>query len=131
MDTGESAQKVVTPSRREGRVAPVEPVVTNSCAFLIAHEAAGAASTRLSLRPPHSEGLAHAAPGRVSAAGMRTHAACVHANSTAERLIQIDAWFRDVEGGEQNSPSRQICAAIGAVLVSIFSDWVSREKICP
>jgi hypothetical protein len=29
----------------------VEPVVTNSCAFYTAHEAAGAASTRLSLRP--------------------------------------------------------------------------------
>jgi hypothetical protein len=29
----------------------VEPVVNNSCAFLVAHEAAGAASTRFSLRP--------------------------------------------------------------------------------
>jgi hypothetical protein len=32
-------------------VAPVEPVVSNSCAFYTAHEAAGAASIRSSLRP--------------------------------------------------------------------------------
>src|SRR5262249_13783784 len=39
------------PLRREGRVAPVEPVC--SCAFpFFAHGTVGAASTRLSLRPP-------------------------------------------------------------------------------
>src|SRR5262245_26797580 len=35
---------------------PVEPVVNNSCAFLTAHEAAGAASARSSLRPLLFEG---------------------------------------------------------------------------
>src|SRR5580704_1475029 len=46
----------VTPSCREGRIAPVEPVVSNSCAFFTAHEAAGATSARPSLRPLFSEG---------------------------------------------------------------------------
>jgi len=57
MDTGESAHNALTPLRREGRVAPVEPVVSNSCAFYTAHEAAGAAGTWSSLRPRLFEGL--------------------------------------------------------------------------
>jgi hypothetical protein len=55
-DTGESTVISRKPSRREGRVAPVEPVVSNSCAFYNAHEAAGATSIRSSLRPLSSEG---------------------------------------------------------------------------
>jgi hypothetical protein len=47
--------KPLKPLRREGRIDPTSPVVTNSCAFYFAHEAAGAAGTRSSLRPPCSE----------------------------------------------------------------------------
>ena len=53
---GRARTTPLTPLRREGRVAPVEPVVTNSCAFYTAHEAAGATSIRSSLRPLFSEG---------------------------------------------------------------------------
>ena len=53
---GRARTTPLTPLRREGRVAPVEPVVNNSCAFYTAHEAAGAASIRSSLRPLFSEG---------------------------------------------------------------------------
>src|ERR1700757_3867261 len=48
---GRARPTPLTPLRREGRVAPVEPVVNNSCAFYTAHEAAGAAGIRSSLRP--------------------------------------------------------------------------------
>jgi hypothetical protein len=48
---GRARTTPLTPLRREGRVAPVEPVVNNSCAFYTAHEAAGATSIRSSLRP--------------------------------------------------------------------------------
>jgi hypothetical protein len=48
---GRARTTLLTPLRREGRVAPVEPVVNNSCAFYTAHEAAGATSIRSSLRP--------------------------------------------------------------------------------
>jgi hypothetical protein len=54
---GRARTTPLTPLRREGRVAPVEPVVNNSCAFYNAHEAAGATSIRSSLRPLFSEGL--------------------------------------------------------------------------
>jgi hypothetical protein len=50
--TGESTKQAVKPLRREGRDAPAEPVC--SCARFyaqIAHETAGAARTRSSLRP--------------------------------------------------------------------------------
>jgi hypothetical protein len=53
---GRARTTPLTPLRREGRVAPVEPVVTHSCAFTTAHEAAGATSTRSSLRPRSFEG---------------------------------------------------------------------------
>src|SRR6516165_5610422 len=49
---GRARRTPLTPSRREGRVAPVEPVVDLLvCFFQTAREAAGAASIRLSLRP--------------------------------------------------------------------------------
>jgi hypothetical protein len=48
-------------------------VVTNSCAFYTAHEAAGAFCAPPSLRPPAFEGDAEAKPGRDRAAGMRSH----------------------------------------------------------
>src|ERR1700726_4781294 len=53
---GRARKKPLKPSRGESRIDPVEPVVTNSCAFLLAHEAAGATGIRLSLRPPFSRG---------------------------------------------------------------------------
>jgi hypothetical protein len=40
-----------------------EPVVTNSCAFYFAHEAAGALSTRYSLRPLISRAMNSQSPG--------------------------------------------------------------------
>jgi hypothetical protein len=52
------------PLRREGRIDPPTPVVTNSCVFYFTHEAAGAAGTRLSLRPPFSRDKIHASLGR-------------------------------------------------------------------
>ena len=63
------------PSRRESRDASAGPVC--SCArshAQIAHETAGAACTRLSLRPLFSvEGGSYAKLGRISAARTRTH----------------------------------------------------------
>src|ERR1700759_2877693 len=50
--TGESTKETLKPLRREGRTASAEPVC--SCAFSyvqLAHETAGAACTRSSLRP--------------------------------------------------------------------------------
>jgi len=44
------------PSRREGRSVSANLWRLRSCAFLFACEAMGAASTRLSLRPPFFEG---------------------------------------------------------------------------
>jgi hypothetical protein len=56
MDTGESTTNAVNTIAQGRPVAPVEPVVTNSCAFYTAHEAAGATSIRSSLRPLYLEG---------------------------------------------------------------------------
>jgi hypothetical protein len=61
---GRARTTPLKPLRREGRVAPVEPVVTNSCAFYTAHEAAGATSIRSSLRPPLSRDTLLAKLGR-------------------------------------------------------------------
>jgi hypothetical protein len=54
---GRARRKPLKPLRREGRVASGEPVVTNSCAFYLAHEAAGASGARSSLRPRLGERL--------------------------------------------------------------------------
>ena len=48
---GRARSKPLKPLRREGRIDPTTPVVINSCAFLVAREAAGAAGTRSSPRP--------------------------------------------------------------------------------
>jgi hypothetical protein len=69
---GRARTTPLTPLRREGRVAPVEPVVTNSCAFFTAHEAAGATSIRSSLRPLISEGRCRCRARANCAAGTRT-----------------------------------------------------------
>src|SRR5262249_19137621 len=56
MDTGEST-KISVNTIAQGRPdVSVEPVVINSCASFTAHEAAGAASARSSLRPLLDEG---------------------------------------------------------------------------
>jgi hypothetical protein len=50
--TGESTKETVKPSRRESRDASAEPVCSCALSFVhFAHETAGAARTRLSLRP--------------------------------------------------------------------------------
>ena len=53
---------------------PGEPVVTNSCAFSFAHEAAGAPGTRHSPRPPCLESDVWQYPGSVGFAGTRRRA---------------------------------------------------------
>src|SRR5215471_19416328 len=55
MDTGESTKISVNTIAQGKPDCFGVPVVTNSCAFFTAHEAAGAPDTRLSLRP-HSRG---------------------------------------------------------------------------
>jgi len=62
------------PLRREGRTVSANLWRLRSCAFLFACEAAGAASTRLSLRPPSIEGqcFVHHS-GAVRAARSRSH----------------------------------------------------------
>ena len=47
-------------------------VVTNSCAFYFAHEAAGASGARHSLRPLYSEGTGSCITRAFRAAGMRS-----------------------------------------------------------
>jgi hypothetical protein len=55
---GRARRKPLKPSRGESRLIPSEPVVTTLvCFFNFAREAAGAAGTRLSLRPPFSRVL--------------------------------------------------------------------------
>jgi hypothetical protein len=72
----------------QGRPAdPVEPVVTNSCAFYTAHEAAGATSIRSSLRPLLFRGTPMPLPpGRERAAGRRR---CVSRACHCERSEPI------------------------------------------
>jgi hypothetical protein len=71
---GRARTTLLTPLRREGRGAPVEPVVNNSCAFYTAHEAAGATSIRSSLRPLSSEGLGFLQNSDASRRGKHSHA---------------------------------------------------------
>src|SRR5579871_2850190 len=83
MDTGESSQISRKPLRREGRVAPVEPVVTLLVCFpSSARQAAGAASTRSSLRPPISRGFGYPIARAKHAAGT---SACALSLSRARR----------------------------------------------
>jgi hypothetical protein len=76
---GRARTTLLTPSRREGRVAPVEPVVNNPCAFYNAHEAAGATSIRSSLRPLLSRDLGFCKTRARRAAGRRKLALRCHA----------------------------------------------------
>src|SRR5580700_6414210 len=120
---GRARYRPLTPSRREGRVAPVEPVVTNSCAFLIAHEAAGAASIRLSLRPPHLEGLAHAQLGRVSAAGCdnaRAFTRTARPNGTSQLTVG-SAMLKERDGAQTSLPE-EFMRQSGRFWIVSFSD---------
>ena len=60
----ETAKETVKPSRGECRMSFGVPVVTNSCAFFTAREAAGASSVRHSLRPLPSAHLSGKARAR-------------------------------------------------------------------
>jgi hypothetical protein len=66
----------------------VEPVVTNSCAFFAAHEAAGAASARSSLRPLLSRDKICAELGRES---RRENADTRHCEEQGDEAIQSKA----------------------------------------
>jgi hypothetical protein len=68
-DTGESTHNAVKTIAQGRPGVAAEPVVNNSCAFFVAHEAAGAASTRLSLRPLFFRGDTVARPGRKTRRG--------------------------------------------------------------
>src|SRR5215467_4976166 len=57
MDTGESTRISVNTIAQGRPDCFGGPVVTNSCAFFAAHEAAGAQNTRSSLRPRFSLGV--------------------------------------------------------------------------
>ena len=71
--TGESSKETVKPSRRESRIASAGPVCSCALSFAqIAHETAGAARTRLSLRPLYTEGRSGCKPRAYHAAGTRT-----------------------------------------------------------
>src|SRR5262245_56128300 len=64
MDTGESAHNAVKTIAQGRPDCFGVPVVTNSYAFFVAYEAAGAQNTRSSLRPLSSEGKVVAKLGR-------------------------------------------------------------------
>jgi hypothetical protein len=70
---GRARHRPLKPTRRECRLNPSLPVVTTLvCSSFFAREAAGAAGTRHSLRPPFSEGCFLQDPGDgIAAAGMR------------------------------------------------------------
>jgi hypothetical protein len=76
-DTGESTNISVNTIAQGRPDVSVEPVVNNSCASFTAHEAAGAASARSSLRPCLRGTLLFAKPWIV--AGMRCHVLRCHA----------------------------------------------------
>src|SRR6201981_2736588 len=87
---GRARTTPLTPLRREGRVAPVEPVVNNSCAFYNAHEAAGATSIRSSLRPCLLRDNVDAKLGRKTRRG-HEHACfkdCRHCEERSDEAIQ-------------------------------------------
>jgi hypothetical protein len=72
--TGESSKETVNTIAQGNAGLPGGPVVTTLvCLLHFAHEAAGAAGTRHSLRPRfRGEGFLHD-PGAIRAAGMRTY----------------------------------------------------------
>jgi hypothetical protein len=73
MDTGEStfiSRNTIAQGRPD---VSAMPVVTNSCAYLTAHEAAGAASTRSSLRPLFSRVVRKIARARSCRGNAESH----------------------------------------------------------
>jgi len=99
-DTGEST-KISVNTIAQGRPdVSVEPVVNNSCASYTAHEAAGAASARSSLRPLLFEGrrfsqsLGHA----VSREGRRASALRVERSNPKRSLWRFFAYAPSNDG---------------------------------
>jgi hypothetical protein len=74
---GRARRSLLTPSRREGRVAPVEPVVINSCAFLM--------HARLRVQPAPGLPCALVFPGGTSIRKPR-------ANCAARTQTRISSW---------------------------------------
>jgi hypothetical protein len=102
--TGESAEETVTPSRREGRIASAEPVCSCASFYVqLAHETAGAACTRSSLRPlpltraKVQANLGHIMPrecGITSSRCLEKHEpdiSCVIARSDSDETIHASA----------------------------------------
>ncbi len=104
--TGESSKETVKPSRRESRIASAGPVCSCALSFAqIAHETAGAARTRLSLRPLPSERVKRLQISGVSCRGNAD--VCHRRHRPRKRAIQ---YSREVsERTEQ--PSRTGCPA--------------------
>src|ERR1700676_438660 len=75
------------------------------CAF--AHETAGAARTRLSLRPLLPEGEKSRRPRAFHAARMRTHALAPFENEREN--VASNAWPAEEIAKHQNSPSSKGC----------------------
>jgi hypothetical protein len=99
-DTGESTKISVNTIARGRPDVSVEPVVNNSCASYTAHEAAGAASARSSLRPLLFEGrrfsqsLGHA----VSREGRRASALRVERSNPKRSLWRFFAYAPSNDG---------------------------------
>src|SRR5207302_9569165 len=74
---GHQGERVISrkPLRREGRIVSANLWRLRSCAFCSAREAMGAASTRLSLRPPFFRGRSQATARARGAAASRNCAA--------------------------------------------------------
>ena len=114
------------PLRRESRIASAEPVC--SCAFLLvhfAHETAGAARIRLSLRPLLSEGGNRRKARAHRAARMRTHIYCLK--------IESELSQRHCEERLRRSNPAFFCAVSRkldcfASLAMTLIDWCVRQK---
>jgi hypothetical protein len=96
MVTEESSKETVKTTAQGKLGVPVEPVVTTLvCSFYFACEAAGAAGTRLSLRPLISRGCSAQQLGRDRAAGMRM---CVRRHCEEQRDEAIHSFFARQDG---------------------------------
>ena len=82
------------------------PVVTYSCAFYLAHEAAGAQGIRLSLRPPLSRAIGFRATWANPAAGMRKRA---RGKRFASGVDFADAALQDDSHGRGIFAASAIC----------------------
>src|ERR1700682_4418033 len=98
------------------------------CAF--AHETAGAARTRLSLRPLLPEGEKSRRPRAFHAARMRTHALAPFENEREN--VASNAWPAEEIAKHQNSPSSKGCLSkAGAGGFSSFSSTRAGQTMNP